>query len=44
MKWQSDPMIVVLGAIGMALVFLFVGIFLARNPVGEGLTTITKRA
>ncbi|MFG6660844.1 hypothetical protein ACGYKB_18740 [Sulfitobacter sp. 916] len=29
-------MIVVLGAIGMALVFLFVGIFLARNPVGEG--------
>ncbi len=29
-------MIVVLGTIGMALVFLFVEIFLARNPVGEG--------
>ena len=36
MKWQSDPLIVVLGAIGMALVFLFVGIFLARNPAPEG--------
>ncbi|MDB6183252.1 APC family permease, partial [Paracoccus fistulariae] len=36
MKWQSDPLIVVLGAIGMALVFLFVGIFLARNPALEG--------
>jgi hypothetical protein len=35
MKWQSDPLIVVLGAIGMALVFLFVGIFLARNPASE---------
>ena len=35
MKWQSDPLIVVLGAIGMALVFLFVGIFLARNPAPE---------
>jgi hypothetical protein len=29
-------LIVVLGAIGMALVFLFVGIFLARNPAPEG--------
>jgi hypothetical protein len=36
MKWQSDPLIVVLGAIGMALIFLFVRLFLARNPVGEG--------
>ena len=35
MKWQSDPLIVVVGIIGMALVFLFVGIFLARNPVLE---------
>jgi amino acid transporter len=35
MKWQSDPLIVVLGATGMALVFLFVGIFLARNPAPE---------
>lgn len=36
MKWQSDPLIVVLGLIGMALVFLFVRVFLARNPVGDG--------
>jgi 1,4-dihydroxy-2-naphthoate octaprenyltransferase len=36
MKWQSDPLIVILGVIGMALVFAFVGVFLARNPVGEG--------
>lgn len=36
MKWQSDPLIVVLGAIGMALVFLFVRLFLARNPAWEG--------
>ena len=35
MKWQSDPLIVILGVIGMALVFAFVGVFLARNPVGE---------
>jgi len=35
MKWQSDPLIVVLGLIGMALVFLFERIFLARNPVNE---------
>ncbi len=34
MKWQSDPLIVVLGAIGMALVFLFVRLFLVRDPVG----------
>jgi hypothetical protein len=33
MKWQSDPLIVVLGAIGMALVFLFMRVFLARNAV-----------
>lgn len=36
MKWQSDPLIVVLGAIGMALVFLFVRGFLARNPIRKG--------
>ena len=36
MKWQSDPLIVVLGVIGMALVFLFVGVFLACHPVSEG--------
>ncbi len=35
-KWQSDPLIVVLGLIGMALVFLFERFFLARNPVSEG--------
>jgi len=36
MKWQSDPLIVILGVIGMALVFLFMRVFLARNPVREG--------
>jgi len=36
MKWQSDTLIVMLGVIGMALVFLFVGVFLARNPAIEG--------
>ena len=36
MKWQSDPLIVVVCIVGMALVFLFVGAFLARNPVSEG--------
>ena len=36
MKWQSDPLIVVVGVVGMALVFLFVRVFLARNPVREG--------
>jgi hypothetical protein len=35
MKWQSDPLIVVIGLVGMALVFLFVRLFLARNPVKE---------
>ena len=35
-KWQSDPLIVVLGALGMALVFLFERVFLARNPIREG--------
>lgn len=35
MKWQSNPLIVVPRAIGMALVFLFVKVFLARNPVTE---------
>jgi len=33
MKWQSDPLIVVIGLLGMALVFLFMRVFLARNPV-----------
>ncbi|RKQ70544.1 APC family permease [Oceanibaculum indicum] len=32
MKWQSDPLIVILGVIGMALVFLFMRVFLARHP------------
>lgn len=36
MKWRSDPLIVVVGIVGMALVFLFVRVFLARNPVLEG--------
>lgn len=34
-EWQSEPVIVVFGVIGMALVFLFVRFFLARNPVRE---------
>lgn len=34
-KWQFDPLIVVLGAISMALVFLFEWVFLARNPIRE---------
>ena len=36
MKWQSDPLIVILGVIGMALVFAFERVFLARHPAGEG--------
>ena len=36
MKWQSDPLIVVTGLVGMALVFLFMRVFLARNSVREG--------
>ncbi|MCY0147816.1 APC family permease [Hoeflea sp. G2-23] len=35
-KWQFDPLIVVLAFFGMAAVFLFEGVFLARNPVSEG--------
>ncbi len=35
MKWQSDPLIVTLGVIGMALVFAIVGVFLERNPASE---------
>jgi len=35
MKWQSDPLIVVIGIVCMALVFLFERIFLARNPIGQ---------
>ena len=34
-KWQSDPLIVVVGVIGMALVFLFERVFLARNPINK---------
>jgi amino acid transporter len=33
MKWQSDPLIVVLGLIAMALVFVFERLFLARSPI-----------
>lgn len=36
MKWRSDPLIVVFGAVGMALVFLLVRVFLAHNPVTGG--------
>ncbi|SDX70755.1 APC family permease [Roseicitreum antarcticum] len=36
LKWQSDPLIVILGVIGMALVFAFVGVFLSRHPVSAG--------
>ena len=36
MKWQSDPLIVMTGVVGMVLVFLFVGVFLARHPVQSG--------
>ncbi|WP_116600179.1 hypothetical protein [Primorskyibacter marinus] len=36
MKWQSAPLIVVIGIIGMAFAFLFVRIFLARNPIRAG--------
>jgi hypothetical protein len=35
-KLQSDPLIVIVGVIGMTLVFAFVGVFLARNPAIEG--------
>jgi amino acid transporter len=35
-KWTSDPMIVVVGVVGIVLVFLFERIFLKRNPVDEG--------
>ena len=37
LKWQSDPLIVLIGVMGMALIFVFVGVFLARNPVREDL-------
>jgi amino acid transporter len=36
LKWQSDPLIVILGVIGMALVFAFVGVFLSRHLVSAG--------
>lgn len=35
-KWTYDPMIVVVGVVGIVLVFLFERIFLKRNPVDEG--------
>jgi amino acid transporter len=35
MKVQSDPLIVIFGIIGMALVFLLEWVFLSRNPVTE---------
>ena len=35
MKWQFDPLIVAFGIAGMALVFAFVGIFLARTPARD---------
>lgn len=43
MKWQSDPVIVAVGVVGMALVFMFVGVFLARNPAPEDDHGITKK-
>lgn len=36
MKWQSDPLIVVLAVVGMMAVFVFERVFLARNPAPEG--------
>ena len=36
MKWQSDPLIFILGLIGLALVFLFVRSFLVRSPIIAG--------
>jgi len=35
-KWQSDPLIGEIGVVGMALAFLFVAVFLARNPAPDG--------
>ena len=35
MKWQTDPLIVVIGIVGMALVFLFVRVF-PRAQSGQG--------
>jgi amino acid transporter len=35
-KWQFDPLIVVLGAVGMVSVFVFERAFLARNPINDG--------
>ncbi len=36
LKWHSDPLVVVVGIVGMALVFLFVLVLLALNPAKEG--------
>jgi amino acid transporter len=44
MKLQSDPLIVVLGIMGMTLVFLFERVFLARNPIDEGKHSHKHRA
>jgi hypothetical protein len=35
-KWQSDLLIALISTVGMALVFLFVRVFLARNLVRQG--------
>jgi amino acid transporter len=35
MKWQSDPLIVILGIVGLTMVFLFERVFLARNPIDQ---------
>jgi amino acid transporter len=35
MKWQSDPLIVILGILGLTMVFLFERVFLARNPIDQ---------
>jgi amino acid transporter len=35
MKWQSDPLIVILGILGLTMVFLFERVFLARDPIDQ---------
>jgi hypothetical protein len=32
----ANPLIAVLGAIGIVLVFLFEWVYLARNPISDG--------
>ncbi len=36
MKWQSDPLIVLVGIVGMGLAFSVVRVFLGRNPARQG--------